>query len=53
MSEENKKAEKIEPEVKPVELSEQDLEQVAGGGATSASQAAHKAAQSMNKFAGS
>jgi hypothetical protein len=31
MSEGTKKVEKIEQEVKPAELSEQDLEQVAGG----------------------
>jgi hypothetical protein len=46
MSEESKKiekAEKTEQEVKPAELSEQDLEQVAGGVAnTNQSQAAHK-----------
>ena len=33
MSEETKKAEQIEQEAKSAELSEQDLEQVAGGGA--------------------
>jgi hypothetical protein len=46
MSEESKKiekAEKNEQEVKPAELSEQDLEQVAGGVANvNQSQAAHK-----------
>jgi hypothetical protein len=31
MSEESKKAEEIEQEVKPAELSEQDLDEVAGG----------------------
>jgi hypothetical protein len=51
MSEEKKKTEQTEPEVKPAELSEQDLEQIAGG--TGSSQATHKAAQSILKFAGS
>ena len=36
MSEETKKVEKSEQEVKPAELSEQDLEQVAGGTGTAA-----------------
>ena len=50
MSEETKKVEKTEQEakqeVKPAELSEQDLEQVAGGtDAAAAAQAAHKSTQ--------
>ena len=53
MSEESKKTEKIETETKPGELSEQDLEQVAGGATTAAPQPTHKSTQSMNKFAGS
>jgi hypothetical protein len=51
MSEETKKTEQTEPEVKPVELSEQDLEQIAGG--TGSSQATQKAVQTMIKSIGS
>ena len=54
MSEETKKVEQIEQEAKEPELSEQDLEQVAGGAATTnQSQAAHKTSQTIQKYAGS
>jgi hypothetical protein len=57
MSEETKKDTPREP-AEEIELSNQDLEQVAGGGTTQTtsqtqSQAAHKAAQAMTKYSGS
>ena len=51
MSEETKKVEKIEQEVKqevkPAELSEQDLEQVAGGAGAAAAVKNQKAAEKL------
>jgi hypothetical protein len=53
MSEQTKKTESTEQEAKTTELSEQDLEQAAGGVGTTADNAAHKGAQSAIKFASS
>jgi hypothetical protein len=48
MSEETGKAKEIAPEVKPVELSEEALEQVAGGTSNlNQDQAAHKGVQGL------
>jgi hypothetical protein len=52
MNEQTKKTESTEREAKTTELSEQDLEQAAGGVATPQDNAAHKGAQAILKYGG-